>query len=82
MLTHIHAFWIAALILAIIDIPDFGGWLARIARAVERIAGRTADDSAAAPTAPQETATPAKGTASSPFDARRLSAKQKNATHA
>src|SRR5271169_1077720 len=36
LLTHIHAFWIAALLLALVDIPDFGGWLGRIAGAVER----------------------------------------------
>jgi hypothetical protein len=39
LLTHIHAFWVAALLLALIDIPDLGGWLSRIAGAVERIAG-------------------------------------------
>lgn len=39
LLTHIHAFWVAALLLALIDIPDLGGWLGRIAGAVERIAG-------------------------------------------
>ena len=39
LLTHNHAFWIAALLLAMIDIPDFGGWLGRITGAVERIAG-------------------------------------------
>jgi hypothetical protein len=39
LLTHIHAFWVAGLLLALIDIPDFGGWLGRIAAAVERIAG-------------------------------------------
>jgi hypothetical protein len=39
LFTHIHAFWIAALLLALIDIPDFGGWMGRIAGGVERIAG-------------------------------------------
>ncbi len=39
LLTHTHAFWVAALLLALIDLPDFPGWLARIAGAVERIAG-------------------------------------------
>src|ERR1700746_3033160 len=39
LLTHMHAFWIAGLLLALIDFPDVGGWLARIAGAVERIAG-------------------------------------------
>ena len=79
LLTHNHAFWVAGLLLALIDLPDFPGWLGRIAGAVERIAGRTADDGAAAPTAP---ATPAEGTSSSPVEARRRSAKQTKATHA
>lgn len=39
LLTHIHAFWVAALLLALIDIPDFGGWLGRITGAVETMAG-------------------------------------------
>ena len=39
LLTHIHAFWIAALLLALIDFPDFPGWFSRITEAVERIAG-------------------------------------------
>lgn len=39
LFTHMHIFWIAALILAFIDIPDFGGFLGRIAGSVERIAG-------------------------------------------
>src|SRR5215471_3626073 len=38
LLTHIHAFWIAALLLAFIDLPDFPGWLGRIAGAVEKMA--------------------------------------------
>ena len=39
LFTHIHAFWIAALLLALIELPDFPGWMGRIARGVERIAG-------------------------------------------
>lgn len=39
LFTHIHAFWIAALLLALIDLPDIAGWMARIAEGVERIAG-------------------------------------------
>ncbi len=39
LFTHVHAFWIAALLLALIEIPDVGGWMGRIATAVERIAG-------------------------------------------
>ena len=37
MFTGQHAFWIAGLLLAMIDIPDFTGVLERIARSVERI---------------------------------------------
>ena len=36
LFTHVHLFWVAGLLLALIDIPDFGGWLGRIATAVER----------------------------------------------
>jgi hypothetical protein len=39
LFTHIHIFWVIALLLAIIDIPDFAGWLARIAVSTEKIAG-------------------------------------------
>jgi NADH:ubiquinone oxidoreductase subunit 5 (subunit L)/multisubunit Na+/H+ antiporter MnhA subunit len=38
LLTHIHAFWIAALLLALIEFPDVGDWMRRIAGGVERIA--------------------------------------------
>ena len=39
LFTHIHLFWVAALLLAVIDIPDIGGSLGRIAGSVEKIAG-------------------------------------------
>jgi hypothetical protein len=39
LFTHIHGFWIAALLLALIDFPDIGTWMSRIAAGVERIAG-------------------------------------------
>lgn len=39
LFTHMHIFWVAGLLLAFIDIPDFGGFLGRIAGSVERIAG-------------------------------------------
>ena len=38
MFTHENLFWIAGLLLAFIDIPDFGNLFGRIARAAERIA--------------------------------------------
>lgn len=40
MFTHNHAFWIAGLLLAFIDLPDFTTPLLRIAEALERIAAR------------------------------------------
>ena len=40
MFTHIHAFWIAGLLLAFIDIPDFATPLRRISASLERIAAR------------------------------------------
>ena len=39
LFTHIHLFWVAGLLLALIDIPDFGGSLSRIAGSTERLAG-------------------------------------------
>jgi hypothetical protein len=39
LFTHMHIFWVAGLMLAFIDIPDFGGFLGRIAGSVERMAG-------------------------------------------
>lgn len=42
LLTNEHVFWIAALLLAYVDIPDFSTPFRRIARAVETIAGQEA----------------------------------------
>ena len=39
LFTHIHIFWIAALLLAMIDLPDFGTSLGRIAK-LDRDNGR------------------------------------------
>jgi hypothetical protein len=39
LFTHMHIFWIAGLLLAFIDLPDFSGFLGRIAGSVERMAG-------------------------------------------
>ncbi len=56
LFTHIHLFWVAALLLALIDLPDIGGALGRIAGSVERIAG--AKPGEAAPELPKGTTTP------------------------
>jgi hypothetical protein len=39
LFTHMHIFWIAGLLLAMIDLPDFGTPLNRIARSAEKVAG-------------------------------------------
>lgn len=38
LFTHIHAFWVAGLLLALVDFPDVGSFLGRIAGSVEKIA--------------------------------------------
>jgi len=52
LFTHIHIFWVAALLLALVDFPDFGGSLGRIAGSVEKIAGIEPGEGAA--TVPDE----------------------------
>lgn len=47
LFTHMHIFWIAALLLALVDFPDFGSMLGRIAQSVETIAGVKPRQSAA-----------------------------------
>lgn len=39
LFTHQHIFWIAGLLLALIDLPDFGTPLRRIAGSTEKLAG-------------------------------------------
>ena len=39
LFTHMHIFWVAGLLLALIDLPDFGGRLDRIAGSLEKMAG-------------------------------------------
>jgi hypothetical protein len=39
LFTHMHIFWVIGLLLAVIDLPDFGGALRRIAGASEKMAG-------------------------------------------
>lgn len=43
MFTHMHIFWIAGLLLALVDLPDFSTPLKRIAGATEKIADRRRD---------------------------------------
>jgi hypothetical protein len=47
LFTHIHLFWVIGLLLAMVDLPDFGTPLRRIAGSVEKIAGvRPGDETA------------------------------------
>ncbi len=46
LFTHNHLFWVAALILAFIDIPDFAGPLRSMAASLGRLSGRRADEAA------------------------------------
>jgi multisubunit Na+/H+ antiporter MnhF subunit len=39
LFTHNHAFWVAGLVLAFVDLPDFGTPLRQIASSMERMAG-------------------------------------------
>src|SRR5436305_15314816 len=52
LFTHIHAFWVVGLLLAMIDIPDFGTPLRSIAQSVGKIADNVPDTGAEASLAP------------------------------
>ncbi|MNV89631.1 hypothetical protein D3C71_1839430 [compost metagenome] len=43
LFTHNHLFWIAALLLALIDLPDFWSPLRSIAKSLEKMSGREPD---------------------------------------
>ena len=88
LFTHMHIFWIAGLILAFIDIPDFGSPLRRIADSVGRMAGgepveATAETRAAThhPSHEAPAVKPGDGTAAPPAKAPTTPAK-KEVSHA
>jgi hypothetical protein len=66
LFTHIHLFWIAALLLALVDLPDFGTPLRSIAGSVEKIAESAVaeasdeEDAATEPTVRKEAGIPKK----------------------
>lgn len=39
LFTHVHAFWVAGLLLALIDLPDIPGMFGRMAGSLEKMAG-------------------------------------------
>ena len=53
LFTHMHIFWVLGLLLALIDLPDFGSFLGRIAGSVEKIAGVKRSEEAAEVQAPE-----------------------------
>lgn len=57
LFTHMHIFWVAGLLLAFIDIPNFGGFFGRIAGSVERMAGVKVGTGAEAEDTPADAAT-------------------------
>lgn len=56
LFTHIHLFWVAGLLLAMVDLPDFSTPLRRIAGSVEKMAGVPPEQD---PTEPPEATTQA-----------------------
>lgn len=55
LFTHIHAFWVAALLLALIDLPDFQTPLKRIATSLEAMSGGKQATPVPAPEKPVQT---------------------------
>lgn len=54
LFTHIHLFWVAGLLLALIDIPDFSLPLRRIAYASEKLAGISPEEAERAAMRPDD----------------------------
>ncbi|PJN94781.1 hypothetical protein CNY89_12430 [Amaricoccus sp. HAR-UPW-R2A-40] len=52
LFTHNNALWVAALLIALIDLPDFGTPMASMAASLEKMSGRSPAD----PSAPEEKA--------------------------
>jgi hypothetical protein len=63
LFTHMHIFWIAGLLLALIDLPDFGSSLGRIAVSTEKMAGIEPDEAELQPQTTTAGGKPASDTA-------------------
>src|ERR1700756_5415448 len=83
LFTHMHIFWVAGLLLALIEIPDVGGWFDRIAGAVEKIAGIKPGEGGAGalPDSPAHDAPPTQARMQ-PHGTSRRSAEQRELTRA
>lgn len=78
LFTHIHLFWVAGLLLALIDIPDFGTPLRSIAGSVAKIANEPVDD----PAGTAETKSTSSEAPAGPVEPRDAAVKQKESSHA
>ena len=76
LLTHMHIFWIAGLLLALVDLPDFGTPLNRIAGSAERIAGIRPGEGAAEPSSSAPAGTDQMANATDPVREATVGAKQ------
>jgi hypothetical protein len=70
MFTHNHIFWIAALLIALVQFPNFSAPLASMARSLERLAGRAPPEEgdASSPTAEAVPQEPAPGQVAPPAE--------------
>ena len=82
LFTHMHIFWVAGLLLAFIDVPDFGGFLGRIAGSVEKMAGVKPGAGANDVPNPGRPEDPVGGEALSPRKPARVVAGKKELDHA
>ena len=84
LFTHIHLFWVAGLLLALIDLPDISGTFGRMAGALETIAGKVPDEDeeTVEPPAKVEIAEPPKAPPESPPAAVGETGKPKETGHA
>jgi hypothetical protein len=83
LFTHVHLFWIAGLLLALVDLPDFGTPLGRIAGSVERIADAATESTEVTPTtvkAAESTLASAKTEANAPKE--QIAPKKEMPSHA
>jgi hypothetical protein len=79
LFTHIHLFWVAGLLLALIDIPDFGTPLRSIAGSVEKIANAPPGEAAEA--GPETKPAQAVGRDSPPATEKSAAAKERSRTN-
>ena len=78
LFTHIHLFWVAGLLLALIDLPDFGTPLRSIAGSVAKIANEPEDE----PTGEAEAKSASSEAHGGPVESKHSAVKAKESSHA